>query len=256
MQLICIGHKVPAFRVPANFHFISPQVIEGYPSIVIPDDILGDPFHGHILSEYTQLFVLYRKMVAEGSTEPVYLFQYRKFLSVREPRHRSTNQSYAFACSQDEAESLFPTERELAMMSEGTVTGPILHNDLMAQYFVSHVPRDIICFALGLATLDGFDPVRLNRFVSCPVVFPAPTVGVFHPEMFIRHMKILETAWAFFYENYYVEREGFQRRVGGFLLERLHSFLLYEEVTNPNRGRILTGHQVVVSDTLEIRNTV
>ena len=256
MQLLCIGHKAPAFSPHAPFHFITPHAIEGYPSIVIPDDYLGEVYNGRILSEYTQLFVLADKVEMERSSEPLYLFQYRKFLAAREPQHRSTNFTYAFSCKPDEAESIFPTLEELRALAEVTLVGPMMHIGLFNQYFLNHNPRDIICFAVSLAGLVDFDSKRIDKFVTCPVLIPSPALGVYHPEMFVRHMRILKRAWQSYHENYYVERHGFQRRVGGFLLERLHSFLVYEEMAKPNRGTILTGHQVIVSDSLQIGNTV
>lgn len=256
MRLICIGHKEPAFSPRLPYHFISPHKIEGHRSIIIPDDYLGDAFNGRILSEYTQLFVLAQQLETEKTDESIYLFQYRKFLSAREPSQRSTNFGWAFAAKADEANAVFPTAAEIEALSRVTLIGPALDNWSMAhQYFLSHMPRDLICFTLALSLLDDFNKERLDRFASCPVLFPAPALGVYHPEMFVRHMRILKRAWQAFYENYYVERAGAQRRVGGFLLERLHSFLIYEEVTSPHRGKILTGHQVIVSDSLDIGNT-
>lgn len=256
MRLICIGHKAPAFTPRLPYHFISPHKIDGQPSIVIPDDYLGEAFSGRVLSEYTQLMVLAQKIEQEGSTDPLYFFQYRKFLSLREPTQRSTTFVWAFAAKVEEANDLFPTQQEIDTLQDANLFGPAFDKIGMAeQYGFSHVPRDLICFTLALSLLDDFDRGRLDRFASCPVLFPAPALGVYHPEMFVRHMRILKRAWQSFYDNYYIPREAMQRRVGGFLLERLHSFLIYEEMTNPNRAKSLNGYQVIVSDRLDIGNT-
>ena len=80
---------------------------------------------------------------------------------------------------------------------------------------------------------------------------PAPSLGVFRVDIFLKHMEVLKMVWTHFAEHFLVPRDGYQRRVGGFLLERLHSFLICEEVINKIYN-VFHGNQVVVSDSLEI----
>jgi hypothetical protein len=70
--------------------------------------------------------------------------------------------------------------------------------------------------------------------------------------IFHEHMKILQEAWLLFAKKFYVPRLGYQRRVGGFLLERLHSFLLYE-IFFPNiKMPVVEANQIIVSDSLTV----
>jgi hypothetical protein len=58
-------------------------------------------------------------------------------------------------------------------------------------------------------------------------------------------MATLQSVWELFYHTSYEKRDGYQRRVGGFLLERLHSFLIYERLKE-NPQQFISGHQYVV----------
>ena len=81
---------------------------------------------------------------------------------------------------------------------------------------------------------------------------PAPSLGVFRVDIFLKHMEVLKMVWTHFAEHFLVPRDGYQRRVGGFLLERLHSFLISEDVSNKIYS-VVHGNRVVVSDSLEIK---
>jgi hypothetical protein len=107
---------------------------------------------------------------------------------------------------------------------------------------------------LALACLDGFDFGRFRRFAICPVIIPAPGLGLFRIGDFLRHMGILRSAWNAFNLPFYVPRSGYQRRVGAFLIERLHSFLLCEEQIQG--APIVRGYQIVVGDSPTLAQTL
>ncbi len=52
------------------------------------------------------------------------------------------------------------------------------------------------------------------------------------------------------------KREGYQRRVGGFLLEHLHGFLLLDHVTSLPVERTTVGRLVIVSESEVVQPTV
>jgi len=64
--------------------------------------------------------------------------------------------------------------------------------------------------------------------------------------LFLQHMQVLRAAWSAYAEGAHVPREGYQMRVGGYLLERLHSHLLCRWVQQG--GQLGLGHRYVVMD--------
>ena len=99
------------------------------------------------------------------------------------------------------------------------------------QYSSAHLVEDFSKFILSLNSLNGFNEKHCENFINCEILFPAPSLGITRVDIFLKHMAILKLAWEHFSNHFSISRDGYQRRVGGFLLERLHSFLLYEEIT-------------------------
>jgi hypothetical protein len=256
MQFYCVGHRPLLFDPGRDFTWVSPERFDDRPTLVVPDDHFGPAWDGRILSEYTQLFALADKLAVTDPSEVILLFQYRKFVSLRPSLQRSTSHPIAFVASGSEATGLFLTDTELAQRDGRILVGPLLPVGSTAhQYAVAHHADDFARFCLTLSGLEGFDVARCGSLASHPFLVPSPALGLFSAGIFIRHMAILREAWAAFYERFYVPREGYQRRVGGFLLERLHSFLLLDEA---QRGDyvLVPGHQIVISDTPDITITL
>ena len=105
---------------------------------------------------------------------------------------------------------------------------------------------------ISLYFAGGFDEQRCKNFINYQILLPAPSLGVFRVDIFLKHMEVLKVVWAHFAEHFFVARDGDQRRVGGFLLERLHSFLICEEASNKIYN-VVHGNRVVVSDSLVIK---
>jgi len=248
-----MGHRAPLFKVPAPYIMCSDRDIlsSDYERLLVfTGDHCGTPNAGSILSEYEQLFGLASFLESHPRDEYIYLFQYRKFLSLRQPATRSVNQGYAFVATPTVAPSLFPLHSEFSKIHGGSVLiGPgIQVFSLADNYSKCHHVEDFVAFTLSLALGAGFDERRLRSFIDCKVLLPVPSLGVTTVGFFRDTVQVLKAAWQHFARGYLRPRNGYQRRVGGFLLERLHSFLLYEYVTS---GRVIvaSGSQVVVSDT-------
>lgn len=256
MRLFCIGHKPPAYQLEHDFTFVTPNPVPGLNIMHVPDDRYGAGFDGHVVSEYTQLRALAEMLEQEGSNDDVYIMQYRRFLGVEQPLRVSSNLSYAYATRPVEAPGMFPGKSALRSLSGQRMACPLVsfRNGVAGQYCEFHHADDFACFAMALTEVEGFDHKRRQHFLSMTNHFPAPSLGVMPATILIAQMKPLVAAWNVFYEHYYVPREGGQRRVGGFLLERLHSFLLFEEL---ERGvELLEGYLNIVSDTDKIQPTI
>jgi len=257
MKYYCIGHKAPIFPIGSPYTHVSPVVSPGINQLIIPDNIYGEKFHGSILSEYTQLFGLAEFLKDSSTLEKLYIFQYRKFISFRPGAQISTNQPHSFACSSEEGGTLFPSKVELSRLGEALLSGPAIKiRSIAHQYSRAHFVEDFSKFMLSLNSLNGFDIKRCENFVNCGILIPAPSLGVTRTDIFLKHMAILKLAWIHFSNHFSISRDGYQRRVGGFLLERLHSFLLYEEIFIKKNYSVFKGHQITISDSLNIQKTI
>lgn len=255
MKFYCISHKPPQFKPPTPYCMVSP-LHHSSEHIIIPDDYFGDNFHGYFLSEYCQLFGLATHLSKIVDAEPIYIFQYRKFISIKNYHRMSQNISYATPCSSTLAPHLFPTLSDLTGIKDKFILGPLLHvGRIEEQYAKYHIAEDFHRFLISLEKVDGFDSLKIEKFANCPLLIPAPSLGLTNKKIFIKHMKTLKSAWSFFSENFLIPREGYQRRVGGFLLERLHSFLICLEIFE-NHYDYSTGKHIVISESSIIKPTM
>ena len=255
MKYYCIGHKLPTFIVSESYIHVSPNVYPELNQLIVPDDLYGEQFHGRILSEYTQLFGLAEYLKDAPRDEKFYIFQYRKFISLRQPTTLSANLPHAYACSSTESALFFPSQNELSRLGDELLLGKIIGNigSIAEFYAANHDVNDFSAFMISLYSAVGFNEQRCKNFINYQILLPAPSLGVFKVDIFLKHMEVLKMVWTHFAEHFFVARNGYQRRVGGFLLERLHSFLICEEVINKIYN-VAHGNQIVVSDSLEIEN--
>ena len=254
MKYYCIGHKPPTFLISESYIHVSPNVYPELNQLIVPDDLYGEKFDGRILAEYTQLFGLAEYLKDAPRDEKFYIFQYRKFISLRQPSTLSTNQPYAYAASSTESALLFPSQDELSVLGDELLIGNAFINfgTFSKHYEISHHGSDFSAFMISLYSAGGFNEQRIKNFINYPILLPAPSLGVFRVDIFLKHMEVLKVVWAHFAEHFLVARHGYQRRVGGFLLERLHSFLICEDISNKIYN-VVHGNRVVVSDSLVIK---
>ncbi len=256
LQTFCIGHRGLAFDPPAEFVFVS-QADQGLPrQVIVPESAFPAAMQVTALSEYAKLFGLADLLARGGASGRVMVFQYRKFLAYREGSRRSTNQSFAFAIPPEEAVGLFPNAAEIEAHADAMLVGPAIDvGSLAANYAQYHVIDDFVAFTLSLrATI--FDDATCVRFLRCGALIPVPSLGIFELPFFLDQMARLRAAWTHFAANFHVPREGYQQRVGGFLLERLQSFLLWEALAVRKTARARQGHFIVVSPTATVQPTI
>jgi hypothetical protein len=260
MKAFCIGHKPPCFQLSQPYTLVSPESFAVPNIFVIPDNYFGDLFHGSVLSEYTQLIGLaeFFKISNADLNEKVFIFQYRKFISLKKTLSVSTNNPWTFTANSFEAQRIFPSLNELDKLPCTYLLGPCVNfsQSLAKSYAISHIIEDFVGFCIALRSVPGFTAKRCALFLNCEILIPAPSLGVTTIGKMIEIMDILKAAWYEFASNYYTPRSGYQRRVGGFLLERLHSFLLYEFFFIQGNKYALSGNQITVSETPHVEVTI
>lgn len=258
ISYFCIGHLKPAFDVPEFFVHVSPHAYSGDNVLLIPDDCLGDAFNGRFLSEYAQLFGLLAHVAHLPEEHELYLFQYRKFICIEQPSRPAQNVPNIYSSMPEEARKKFPSRECLKNLSGKRLIGSVYHfgeQSYAINYATYHRIEDFCAFCVSLAAQPGFDELRCREFINCNMLFAAPSLGLISVGKFRAHMNVLMNTWKHFHRYYYVERPDYQRRVGGFLLERLHSFLIYEEVIKAGLPSA-QGFTTIVSDSDFVTPTI
>lgn len=258
VKYFCVGHKAPLFSPNVSYDFFCSEVVEHQRLVYVPDRLYGEVFDGGFLSEYAQLIsiVEYLKAAHVPLDSRIYLFQYRKFLSIDSPNVKpALNNWWSYPVDSECANSLFPDCEKLDCFAGDYIVGPkIKVQSLADNYFRAHHGEDFISFVLALKE-TVFDCRTCDEFSKYQYLIPAPSLGLFSVRFIIETVELMMRAWVFFYKNFYIKREGYQRRCGGFLLERLNSFLLLKAIEK-HPVSFTSGYQIIVSDTNVIQCTV
>jgi hypothetical protein len=148
-----------------------------------------------------------------------------------------------------EAATLFPSMEQLAASPNAVVVGSMfqLGGSMAQNYALVHVIDDLVMFAACLPAC-GFDPVAVRQFTSFKGLIPSPALCLVDTSLFLRLMRVLRAAWNEYAKHCYVAREGYQRRVAGYLLERLHSHLLCQWLMDGSQPDVGLAHRFVVLD--------
>jgi hypothetical protein len=182
------------------------------------------------------------------TAERLYLFQYRKFIGFRAGGLPATAPWVRIA-PPAECGTLMPTLAELQAAPHPVVVGSMfpLGGSIAKNYAMVHVIDDLVAFA-GCLHAAGMNAAEVRRFASFQGLLPSPALCLVDTTVFLRQMRLLRAAWDEYALHARVAREGYQRRVAGYLLERLHSHLLCQSLMDGSQGSIGIGHRYVVMD--------
>ena len=225
----CISHALPAFEPPIAHTLLCPKPLGTAHEIVIDDFRFGEHIDGSSLAEYSQLFVLAR-MLAAGDlvADRLFLFQFRKFLSPQAQAGVPANAPWMRVLRPAEVAAAFPSEALLEQQRSRLIVGSLqdLGNSISGNYALAHVIEDLVMFSAACAESGRIAPADIRSLATLRGIIPAPALCFIDAALFVQIMEILEAVWQPFSTNYHVRRTGYQRRVAGYLLERLHSVLL------------------------------
>lgn len=250
LQAYCVGHLPPLFTPDIPYVQLTPKELGlNSQQIVIPDDSGGPGWDGRLLSEYKQLIALGDILSQCSDNEHVYIFQYRKFLSLRNSGQCAENMRYAHVAKPPLANVLFPNKAELSTLGSKLFHGPIIKvRSLAAHYGTCHRIEDFCAFCASCLQSKVLNHRSLKAFINCNYLVPAPSLGNYPVGWLRQTLEMMTYVWSDFSEHYLVLRDGYQRRVGGFLLERLNSFFLIELIRMTRKDERFMGYQIVVSD--------
>lgn len=223
MKHICISHAPLRYTPSVPYEFYSPAPIPGVQTTVISDDVWGDRWNGRVLSEYLQLFVLAEQWA--GWDGMIHLIQYRRILTpISPPSH--THQEFGSLCLPPHAAPpLVPSAERLEATNLPTF-GAIMQCRVAEQFAAYHHLVDLQNLAKAMVISGAFTPKEASQFYNAKLLIGSPSLGIYPSAMLLEHLSILRQVWNCFYDRFFVPRQDYNRRVGGFLMERLHSYLL------------------------------
>ena len=245
----CVGHTLPLFTPGIPYEMLCPASL-GIPNEVVIDDArFGSTVDGGSLAEYSQLFGLAPKIHAgDVVADRLFLFQYRKFISTTQGGAESV-WPWIRVLDSNNATPVFPSLDQLRAFTGRLAVGSIFDfgESIAANYSRVHVGDDFSLFIAACAQSDFLSKENIKSFVTLRGIIPSPAVCYVDVDLFLRVIEILEDVWRIYTENYAIPRQGYQRRVSGYLLERLHSFLLCKWLMDGSEPDIQVWQRYVVT---------
>jgi len=251
VQAFCIGHILPLFKPPIAFEMLCPASL-GIPNeLIIDDNRFGQEIDGGGLAEYSQLFGLHDLLLSgDLKVDHLFLFQYRKFISMHMGGAESVS-PWIRVLTSAQAPALFPLQEQLDGFSGRLAVGSVFDfgESTSSNYALVHVIDDFVLFVAACTESGAVSNADIKSFVTLRGIIPSPSVCCVHVEIFMRIMEILKSVWFIYIRHYQIKREGYQRRVSGYLLERLHSYLLCKWLLDNTEPDIQVWQRYVVTDT-------
>ena len=250
---VCLGHvSFPHAFIRYVDLMLSPRDVSApCRSIVVDDSYFGE--HGSALSEYVQLLWLSDHFdTIVDNYDFVRVFQYRRFVSHSRVGRRSDQRNVRWI----KADELLRRERDFSRHSTTELFNQIheYRRGMLRQYESAHVLIDIINFSKFLLETEVLDTKRVASFLSDHPMIPASNMGTFRVATLRDILLTLKRAAEFIKTSYFTPRAGYQRRVLGFLLERLNSHLLLHRVEK-GLTQASFGHHILISDGPEVTIT-
>lgn len=255
---LMIGHKRPEFDLWPGHQFATINPISQNDFKLIEDLDLKELLPDSLIGEYYFLFLIRRQIEKKISLKSITLSQYRRFSAVQSIGQPAANQPYANLITKVEASNpnlgnLIVAKKDGWLVSSLFAASP----SVSYQYARHHFLRDWFRFLA-----DGFDAglltqTEISESAFINTLIPAPSNGVFPVVFLVEHLIKLEACAKAFIQSGYKPRDAYQRRVIGFCLERLHSYLLLASLSklkiNFNEA---AGQQIVVSETDAVKPTI
>jgi len=256
-EVVCVGHVPPLFSLADTpLFFLCEQDLGVAGSWVFGEEYPDLMKYGHTLSEYSALFALCRRIKKDGNVPPrIVLTQYRKFVANQNIGTISENMNYVNTLP---GEGLSLNKKDVEPLTGNImVSRPVdLKMKVLDQYSKVHVLRDLLAFVSDSVDRGVISNAEAKEMIDSRIMIPAPTLGCYDGRSFVEIFSLLDQASVYFLARNYQPRGGYQRRVLGFCLERLHSYLLLKRLGFPDLRHENFGWQVVVSDTATVQTTL
>lgn len=220
----------------------------------VPDSYFGE--HGSSLSEYAQLLWLFENIdnICSGY-EYIRVFHYRRFVAINRPTKASQalNQPWSTVVKGSDLGE-YEIDFDRNSNTELFNSRFIFERSVLYQYADAHILEDILNFARYISRRKILSDINVAEFLSINTMIPSCSIAVYKVATFKILFSFLRQAGEFINSDDFRVRAGYQRRVMGFLLERLNSYLLLALIGNKKVvGKF--GHNIVISDSPEVTLT-
>ncbi len=255
---MCLGH---AEFIKSFSHYydlmVSPVYLKNTTRLaIVPDSAYGQ--HGSALSEYAQLIWLRRNLdrILDGHTH-IRVFHYRRFVAQksRGVGIKSTNQPWATTISEEQIWEFESDFSRTSPDSELLNTKVTFSAGMIGQYAHAHVLEDLLSFSIFLCRSKILSDVEMVDMLRTPSIIPACNIAVLTVENFKAVYDQIVAAASFLVSGDFVSRTGYQRRNLGFLLERLHSYIL-QTLFDDGKIQGLFGFNYILSESEHVSVTV
>jgi hypothetical protein len=255
---LMVGHKRPEFDLWSGHRFATLNPIVPNDFKLSEDLELKELLPDSLIGEYYFLFLIRRQIEKNTSLKSITLSQYRRFVTTQSIGQPSTNQPYANLISKIQVAnlnlgSLIVAKKEGWLVSSFYSTPP----SVSYQYSRSHILRDWFRFLADSFDAGLLNATEITESACTNILIPAPSNGVFPVLYFVEHLIKLEACARIFVISGYKPRDAYQRRVIGFCLERLHSYLLLASLSKLKINfKEAAGQQVVISENDSVKPTI
>lgn len=250
LKIYCIGHALPLFAPPVPFEILCPSPLGVANELVVDDNRFGPSVDGSSLAEYSQLFGLHDRLLSgDIVADDLFLFQYRKFISPSFGGFESVS-PWVRVLPPEMAPGIFPSIEQLNTLGPRLAVGSVFDfgESISSNYARVHIIEDLVMFTAACAKSQALNQVDIRSFATLRGIIPSPAVCYIQVDLFIKIVDILKSVWDHYYPHYQLVRTGYQRRVAGYLLERLHSFLLCKWLMDNSEPDIRIWQRYVISD--------
>ena len=239
-----VGHKKPNFTWD-GFEYIGNSSFE---SEYYSDLLKG--LSSEFLSDYYALFSL-RHFLEKNNAIPdlITICQYRRFVINVDIGKPFQNAAYCNQIHPDSVENI--NLKSLVVPTYGQwLFGKALrlNEGIIGNYSHYHILRDLLHFITNCIDANIIDNQIAYNILTQKVFIPAPSVGTYPGSWFINSLRILEAMAFEFYKNGFIARDGYQKRSIGFILERVLSCMIFEELKKYPSNQIQPGVIAVLSE--------
>ena len=253
-----IGHQRPSFNIWDGWKFVTFEARSDSDFILEPEWKSNDELTDTLLGEYYFLFCLSKELKKRAIVcQRITISQYRRFVSNKVFGNVALNQSWTRTITPELAEVLNINSLVEHPGSDFLISTIGSCDSILNQFSDHHSMRDILRFASDLVDADVLNNEQVKEMIFQNCFIPAPSNGTFPLATFLEINRKLEEATNVFFRNGYVPRGGYQRRVIGFCLERLNSYLLMKELQDHGVNPLsVMGQQITVSENDSVTVTV
>lgn len=251
LKSYCVGHTQPHFTPTIDYVMLCPSAVGAVNELIVQDDRFGSEIDGASLAEYSQLFGLCDLLEAgDIVADRLFLFQYRKFISPKVGGQPSMA-PWIKILSPQEGAAVFPSMEYLEDKKNRSVVGSVFEmgESIASNYARVHVVDDFAMFVAACAKSTKMSDEDIRSFIGFKGFIPSPALCLIDADIFFKIMNVMQQVWQEF-RKYIVKREGYQRRVAGYLFERLHSYLLCKWLLDGSEPDVMLWNRYVVSDAL------